>query len=102
MIQYLIDEAGGTNIAADLQGWATITLESVIQRNPQVIIVTNSMGDQHTALDYIKSNDQFKATDAVKNGQVYEIDTDIFGRTTPRIVDGLETLAKLLHPELYK
>jgi len=102
MIQHLIDEAGGTNIAADLQGWATITLESVIQRNPQVIIVTNSMGDQHTALDYIKSNDQFKATDAVKNGQVYEIDTDIFGRTTPRIVDGLETLAKLLHPELYK
>ncbi len=67
-----------------------------------MIIVTNSMGDQHTALDYIKSNGQFKSTDAVKNGKVYEIDTDIFGRTTPRIVDGLETLAKLLHPELYK
>jgi iron complex transport system substrate-binding protein len=102
MIQSLIEKAGGTNIAADLNGYATITLESVIQRNPQVIIVTNSMGDQHTTLDYIKSNDQFKATDAVKNGKVYEIDADVFGRTTPRIVDGLETLAKLLHPELQK
>ncbi len=67
-----------------------------------MIIVTNSMGDQHTVLDYIKANDQFKATDAVKNGKVYEIDADIFGRTTPRIVDGLETLMKLLHPELEK
>jgi iron complex transport system substrate-binding protein len=102
MIQSLIEKAGGTNIAADLNGYATITLESVIQRNPQVIIVTNSMGDQHTTLDYIKSNDQFKATDAVKNGKVYEIDADVFGRTTPRIVEGLETLAKLLHPELQK
>jgi iron complex transport system substrate-binding protein len=102
MIQYLIDMSGGTNIAADLNGYATITLESAIQRNPQVIIVMSSMGDQNTSLDYIKSNEQFSATDAVKNGQVYEVDADIFGRTTPRIVDGLETLAKLFHPELFK
>jgi len=102
MIQYLIDMAGGTNIAADLNGYATITLESAIQRNPQVIIVMSSMGDQNTSLNYIKSNEQFSATDAVKNGRVYEIDADIFGRTTPRIVDGLETLMKLLHPELFK
>lgn len=102
MIQYLIDEAGGVNIAADLSGYTTISLESAIQRNPQVIVVMSSMGTQNTSLDYVKSNDQFKSTDAVKNGQVYEIDADIFGRTTPRIVDGLETLAKLLHPELFK
>ena len=102
MIQYLIDEAGGVNIAADLKGYATITLESAIQRNPQVIIVMSSMGNQNTSLDYIKSNDQFKSTDAVRNGRLYEIDADIFGRTTPRIVDGLETLVKLVHPEFFK
>jgi iron complex transport system substrate-binding protein len=102
MIQYLIDQAGGTNIASDLNGYATITMESVVQRNPQIIIVMSSMGDQHTSLDYIKANPQFAATDAVKNGQVYEVDADIFGRTTPRIVDGLETMAKIIHPELFK
>ena len=102
MIQYLIDQAGGTNIAGDLNGYATITLESVIQRNPQVIVVMSSMGTQNASLDYIMSNEQFKSTDAVKNGRVYEIDADIFGRTTPRIVDGLETLAKIIHPELFK
>jgi iron complex transport system substrate-binding protein len=102
MIQYLINDAGGINIASDLKGYATITLESVVQRNPQIIVVMSSMGDQHTSLDYIRSNPQFASIDAVKNGQVVEIDSDIFGRTTPRIVDGLETLAKLLHPELFK
>ena len=102
MIQYLIDQAGGTNIAGDLNGYATIKLESVIQRNPQVIVVMSSMGTQNASLDFIKSNEQFQSTDAVKNGRVYEIDADIFGRTTPRIVDGLETLAKLIHPELFK
>ena len=102
MIQYLINEAGGANIASDLNGYATITLESVIQRNPQVIIVMSGTGTQNESLDYIMSNEQFKSTDAVKNGRVYEIDADIFGRTTPRIVDGLETLAKLIHPELFK
>ncbi len=102
MIQYLINQAGGTNIASDLKGYATITLETAVQRNPQVIVVTSSMGAQNVSLDFIKSNDQFKSTDALKNNQVYEIDVDIFGRTTPRIVDGLETLAKLIHPELFK
>ena len=102
MIQYLIDEAGGTNIASDLNGYAIITLESVIQRNPQVILVMSGTGTQNESLDYIMSNEQFQSTDAVKNGRVYEIDADIFGRTTPRIVDGLETLAKLIHPELFK
>ncbi len=102
MIQYLINQAGGTNIASDLKDYATITLETAVQRNPQVIIVMSSMGTQNVSLDFIKSNDQFKSTDALKNARVYEIDADIFGRTTPRIVDGLETLAKLLHPELFK
>jgi iron complex transport system substrate-binding protein len=102
MIQYLIDKAGGINIASDLKGYTTITLETAVQRNPQVIVVMSSMGAQNVSLDFIKSNDQFKSTDALKNGRVYEIDADIFGRTTPRIVDGLETLANLVHPELFK
>jgi iron complex transport system substrate-binding protein len=102
MIQYLINEAGGTNIASGLNGYTTITLEEVVQQNPQIIIVMSSMGTDDASLAYIKSNDQLKSTDALKNNQVYEVDADIFGRTTPRIVDGLETLAKIIHPELFE
>jgi iron complex transport system substrate-binding protein len=101
-IQELINLAGASNIASDLEGYVTITLEAAVQRNPQVILVMSSMGTGNQSLDFIKSNAQFGATDALKNNRVYEIDADIFGRTAPRIVDGLETLARLVHPELFK
>lgn len=102
VVNELIADAGGTNIAADLNGYSQIDLESVIQRNPQVILVMSSMGDQDTSYNYILTNPSFQATDAVKNDRVYKVDADIFGRTTPRLVDGMETVAKLLHPELFK
>jgi iron complex transport system substrate-binding protein len=36
---------------------------------------------------------------AVKNGRLYQIDADELARPGPRLVDGLERLAALLHPE---
>ncbi len=102
VIDDLITNAGGFNIAADLSGHAQIDLESVIDRNPQIIFVMSSMGDQDTSYNYIKQEPRFQATAALKNNQVYKVDADIFGRTTPRLVDGLETLAKLIHPEIFK
>ena len=101
-VNEIITAAGGTNIAADLNGYSQIDLESVIQRNPQIILVMSSMGDQDTSYNFILAESRFQSTDALKNKQVYKIDADIFGRTTPRLIDGLETLAKLTHPEIFK
>jgi iron complex transport system substrate-binding protein len=39
---------------------------------------------------------------AVKNSQVYPFDDNLVSRPGPRLVDGLEELARLLHPELFK
>jgi iron complex transport system substrate-binding protein len=97
----LIKLAGGTNIAADISGNNTITLEAVVEKNPQIIIVLSSMGDQNTALEYINSEPRLQVTDALINHQVYEIDTDIYGRSTPRIVDALEELAGIINPDLF-
>jgi iron complex transport system substrate-binding protein len=102
LIHDLMTSAGGVNIASDLNGHSQIDLETVIQRNPQIIFVMTSMGDQNTSLNYIKSESRFQATDALKNNRVYSVDSDIFARTTPRTVDGLEQMAKLTHPELFK
>lgn len=102
LINELMMKAGGTNIAADLDGHSQIDLETVIQRNPQIILVLSSMGDQDTSFNFIKSEPRFQATDAVKNASVFRIDSDIFARTTPRSVDGLEQMTKLIHPEVFK
>jgi iron complex transport system substrate-binding protein len=102
LINDLMTRAGGINIASDLTGHSQIALETVIERNPQIIFVLTSMGDQNTSLNYIKSEPRFQATDALKNNRVFSLDSDIFGRTTPRTIDGLEQMANLMHPELFK
>lgn len=101
LINDLITRAGGTNIAADLKGHSQIDLETVIQRNPQVILILSSMGTQDNSFNYIKTEPRFQATDALKNNRVYLVDADIISRTTPRSVDGLEQIAKIIHPELF-
>jgi len=102
MIDDLIVRAGGSNMASDLKANQTIDLETAIQRNPEVIVVLSSMGDQAVSYNFLKNEPRFQATDALKNNRVYQVDSDIFGRTTPRTIDALEELAKLIHPELYK
>jgi iron complex transport system substrate-binding protein len=97
----LIRIAGGENIAKEMSGYSTMTLETLIERNPQIIIVMSSMGDQ-VSTDYINSEPRLQATDALKNKKVYTVDSDLFGRTTPRIVDALEQLSKLVQPDLFK
>lgn len=101
MINDLIEKAGGRNIAGDLGGYSTISLESVLEKNPQILVVSSSMGDQNTSLNYINNEPRLKAVDALKNQQVFVVASDIFSRTTPRIVDALEQLAKITHPELF-
>ena len=102
MINDLIVRAGGSNMASDLKANQTIDLETAIQRNPEVIVVLSSMGDQAVSYNFLKNEPRFQATDALKNNRVYQVDSDIFGRTTPRTIDALEELAKLIHPELFK
>ncbi len=100
VIGELIRKAGGINVTSELSGYANITLESVIQKNPQIIIVMSSMGDQ-VSMGYITSEPRLQAVEARKNNRVYMIDADLFGRTTPRIVDALEQLAKIVQPGLF-
>lgn len=99
----LIRAAGGTNIfAADTGngGFPQVSDEAVIAANPQVIILTEDPrygGDPQT----VANRPGWSAIAAVQHHRVYAIDTALIARTGPRIVDGLEQLARDLHPELF-
>jgi len=43
---------------------------------------------------------KWKSIPAAKNGKVYLIDSDLIDRPSPRIIDGIEEMAKLIHPEV--
>ncbi len=99
-IDELIQKAGGINIAGDIAGWPQMNLETVLGKNPQVVIV----GEGHPGglVETVKSEEVLWITDAFKYNQIYIIDADIVSRTGPRIVDALEEMAKIVHPELFK
>ncbi len=101
-IDTLITEAGGLNVTGDMDSaWVQISLEELITRNPDVIIVGDFTWGGVTAADVL-ARSGWEGIKAVVNGQVFEFDDNLVSRPGPRMVDGLEQMAKLLHPELFK
>jgi len=99
----VISQAGGQNIASDISGDKTIDLETVINRDPEVIIVSVGMGaGEDLPWQYIKSESRLKNTQALLTDRVYKIDGDLIHRPGPRIVEALEQMAQFIHPELFE
>ncbi|EHL06649.1 ABC transporter substrate-binding protein [Desulfitobacterium hafniense] len=96
----LITKAGGINIASDVQDWAQYSEEQVIEKNPQVILSTYSYYMDNVKAT-IAARPAWQAIDAVSNDRIYDLDSDMVTRSGPRIVDGLETIAKALYPERF-
>lgn len=97
----LIHTAGGDNIFADAQApYPTISSEAVIMRNPEVIIVPiGYMGG--VGKEEFDKRPGWSGIDAVKNGRIFEVDENLVVRPGPRVVDGLEQLALILHPDRF-
>ncbi|MFC1991799.1 ABC transporter substrate-binding protein [Chloroflexota bacterium] len=102
LINELIEKAGGKNIYSDVSGTQTIDLETLVARNPQVMIAGIGMGSgEDKTLQYILGESRLENTEAGKNGYIYGIDMDLTGRGGPRIVDGLEQFARCIHPDIF-
>lgn len=93
----MLEMAGGSNIAKDATGWK-YNLEDIVVNNPDLILCSN-LYDSKAGI--LKANG-YIGLDAVKNGKVLEIDDSMVNRQGPRLADGLELLAKSIHPELFK
>ena len=102
-IHELIVSAGGINIAQDLSGISTtISLEAVVEANPEVIIAGVGMAaGEDLPLQLALTEPRLRDVDARINDRVYGIHNNLIGRPGPRIVDALEQLAKMIHPEIF-
>ena len=68
---------------------------------PEVMIIT-SMARQ-TVFEQVKAGwQQWPELPAVKNDRIYLVDSNVLDRPTPRLIDGLEMLAGLIHPDRFK
>lgn len=99
-IDTLISRAGGENIASDLEGqYLQISIEEILVRDPQVIL----LGDAAYGItpESLQDRSGWGNLSAVEADKIYPFDDNLASRPGPRLVDGLEELAKLLHPELF-
>jgi iron complex transport system substrate-binding protein len=99
-ITLLIDRAGGYNIASELEGYPQMSLEEIVAADPAFIILGDSMWG--VTPEQVAARPGWENLSAVKNGNVFPFDDNLVSRPGPRLVDGLEALAKLLRPELFK
>lgn len=100
-IDDIIEEAGGVNIFGDLEGYKSVDIEAVITGDPEVIIVTAMGGMTSTTWDWVNTEARLKDVSARKNGRIYYIESNWLERPGPRMVLGLEAVAKCLHPEIF-
>jgi iron complex transport system substrate-binding protein len=96
----LIELAGGRNLAEDQSiTYPRLSLEEVIRRGPEVIIISSM--ERSGEYERIRREwFRWTAIPAVQKGCVYVINSDLIDRAAPRIVEGLEEMAKRIHPEI--
>ena len=98
----MITRSGGANIASDAKSaYPQLNLESLVSKDPEVIILSDFAYGE--TADKVGARPGWGGISAVKNKRVVEIkDPDLVSRPGPRILDGLEQMARAIHPELFK
>ncbi|MBN1677864.1 MAG: ABC transporter substrate-binding protein [Candidatus Thermoplasmatota archaeon] len=97
----LITAAGGTNVAHNTASeYPMVESEFVIAQNPEIIIYTTGPWSTLSESTYL-NRPGWSTIDAVENGDIYGMDANLLSRYGPRIVDCLEQLAEMIHPEMF-
>lgn len=101
-IDQLLTLAGAANVGnVSTQQYFQISLEELVAQDPAIIVLGSfTYGGQTPEL--VKARVGWDKITAVMNGAMYTFDDNLVSRPGPRVVVGLETLAKLIHPDLFK
>jgi iron complex transport system substrate-binding protein len=97
----LITRAGGVNTAAGQTAYPRFSQEQVIVLAPEVIIITSM--DREGLFEQARAEwRRWPQMPAVANNRIHIVDSNCLDRPSPRLVEGLEALARLIHPTLFE
>jgi iron complex transport system substrate-binding protein len=93
----IIARAGGINVAklANVGGYGTISKESIVALNPSVIIANSAMNS--TVIEQVKSDPALTTVDAIKNGKVFILNSDVISRPGPRAFDAMDQIIEMIN-----
>lgn len=88
---------GLTNAFADVEGWAAISEEQVLQRNPDYIVtITMYFGEGPSPVEEILGREGWEDVAAVANGAIYNADSNEISRPGPRLKDAAWELYRFI------
>jgi len=100
-IHELVVRAGGINVAAGNSAYPHFSREQVFALAPDVLIITSMA--RSGAFEKAKADwNRLSHMPAVREKRIYTVNSDVFDRPSPRLLDALEILTRLLHPKLFK
>ena len=92
--------AGGDNLTDAFEGLSAVLADEwVLDAQPDVIVVLSDEGDAYRPAALVEQHPSFKRLPAVRNQRVYGLHPDLLSRPGPRLAEGIEALARLLHPD---
>ena len=100
-LDQVIKVAGGSNIASETTvPYPHLSMEAVLKEDPEIIVFPIGKAEG------ISPSEQqqwlrWTSLSAVKQGRLHQIPADVLNRPGPRIVEGLEGLARIIHPEAF-
>jgi len=97
-IHELIELAGGRNATAGPVPYPRISREQILTIAPEVVIIT-SMARLKTFETVKKQWQRWTDVPAVQKGRIYLVDAKLYHRASPSLVEGLEELVDLIHPQ---
>jgi iron complex transport system substrate-binding protein len=101
-VDALISLAGGQNVAASASDpWIQFNMEELVNSNPDIILVDSHMGTAVISPEELRELPGWQDMTAVKEKWIYTIDGDLVNRSGPRIIEGLEEMVEILHPDLF-
>jgi iron complex transport system substrate-binding protein len=105
MLTELIALAGGDSITAlDGDAYPRLSLEAAVARAPDVIILADHAmsGGSTAGRPSPEQWQRLTSVPAIRTGRLHSVDLSVLHRYGPRAADGLETLARIIHPEAFR
>lgn len=87
------------NIFAEVEGWAEISPEQVLDLNPDYIVTTSMSADGFDPIDELLNRTGWQDVTAINRQQVFQANADEFTRPGPRLADAIESLYHFIYEE---
>lgn len=96
----MLSTINAENVAGELEGWANVDPEVIVEKNPDVILTTYGYYVPD-AVDQVLSRSGFGEMTAIKEEAVYDVESDLVNRSGPRLAEGLLEMAEAVYPEVF-